>query len=103
MENNPSIEVKVTLIEEQLKELREQNRDYEKRLTAIETSREKTEYQYTQIMKAIDKLNDVTIPSLLRELEKIKNKPAKRWETGVNAIISGIVAVIISLIFKGVK
>ncbi len=43
-------------------------------------------------MKAIDKLNEVTIPNLMKELENIKNKPAKRWEAGVNALISAIVA-----------
>lgn len=28
----------------------------------------------------------------MKELENIKNKPAKRWEAGVNALISAIVA-----------
>ena len=69
---NTNIEVKLELFEEQLKELKEQNKEYEKRLTAIETSREKTEFQYEQIMKAIDKLNEVTIPNLMKELENIK-------------------------------
>ena len=89
---NTNIEVKLELFEEQLKELKEQNKEYEKRLTAIETSREKTEFQYEQIMKAIDKLNEVTIPNLMKELENIKNKPTKRWEARVNALISAIAA-----------
>ena len=95
---NTNIEVKLELFEEQLKELKEQNKEYEKRLTAIETSREKTEFQYEQIMKAIDKLNEVTIPNLMKELENIKNKTAKRWEAGVNALISAIVQGLLDLV-----
>lgn len=93
-----NISVKVAFHEEQLKELKEQNKDFEKRLTEMETSKEKTEYQYEQIMKAIDKLNDITIPSIVKELEGIKNKPAKRWETGINALISAIVAGMVAFI-----
>lgn len=95
---NASAEIKLELFEEQLKELKEQNKEYEKRLTAIETSREKTEFQYDQIMKAIEKLNEVTIPNLMKELEAIKNKPAKRWETGINALISAIVAGVVGFL-----
>ena len=93
-----NISVKVAFYEEQLKELKEQNKNFEKRLTEMETSKEKTEYQYEQIIKAIDKLNDITIPSVLKELEAIKNKPVKRWETGVNALISAIIAGFVAFI-----
>lgn len=100
---NTNADVKFDLLDEQIKELKTQNKELEKRLTTIETSREKTEFQYEQIMKAIDKLNEDTIPKLMKELEIIKNKPAKRWETGINALISGVVAIVISLIFKGIS
>ena len=100
---NTNADVKFDLLDEQIKELKTQNKELEKRLTTIETSREKTEFQYEQIMKAIDKLNEDTIPKLMKELEIIKNKPAKRWETGINALISGVVAIVISLIFEGIS
>lgn len=96
-----NVNVKVAFMEEQIKELKEQNKDFEKRLTSIETSREKTEYQYEQIMDAIKKLNEVTLPNILAELESIKNRPAKRWDNVINAAIAGIVAIIVSLLFKG--
>lgn len=101
MEETNGIEIK--LLEEQVKELKAQNKDLEKRITAIETSRAKTEYQYDQIMRAIDKLNDITIPNVLKEIESLKNKPAKRYESIITAGISGVVAIIISLLFKGEK
>ena len=96
-------QVTVAVLKEQVGELREQNKDFEKRITAIETSRQKTEFQYEQIMRALNKLNDVTIPNLVKDLETLKNKPAKKWETAINAVIAGVVAVVVSMIFKGVK
>ena len=49
-------------------------------------------------MKAIEKLNEVTIPNLVKELDAIKNKPAKRLETGINALISAIVAGVVGFL-----
>lgn len=88
MDNN----VELQLLKETLQELKEALKDLEKRVAKVETSREKTEFQYQEIIKSLDKLNEITIPNLMRELESLKNKPAKRWETGVNALISAIVA-----------
>jgi len=88
MDNN----VELQLLKETLQELKEEHKELEKRVAKVETSREKTEFQYQEIIKSLDKLNEVTIPNLMRELESLKNKPAKRWETGVNALISAIVA-----------
>lgn len=93
--------IELETLKEQLKELKEENRELSKRISKIEQSREKTEFQYQEIMKSLDKLNDITIPNLMKELETLKNKPVKRYETGINAIISGVVAIVISLVFKG--
>ena len=46
----------------QINELKKRQEELNKRITSIETSREKTEYQYEQIMQTLEKLNDVTIP-----------------------------------------
>ena len=96
MDNN---NIEIQFFKQQLEEFKEEIKDIERRVTKIETSREKTEVQYEQIMKSLDKLNDVTIPNLMKELESIKNKPARRWETGVNALISAIVAGLVAFGF----
>ena len=95
--------VELQLLKETLQEIKERYKDLEKRVAKVETSREKTEFQYQEIIKSLDKLNEVTIPNLRLEIEGLKNKPAKRWETGVNAVISGIVAVVVSFLFKNFK
>ena len=60
--------LKIAAIEEKLKEYEKQHGDYEKRLLAIERSSEKTEFQYQEIMKALNKLNDKTIPDLIKDI-----------------------------------
>ena len=87
--------VEIAFLKEQIEEVKKENKELSKRITKIEASREKTEFQYEEIMKALNKLNDVTIPNLMKEVESIKNKPAKRWETGINALISAVVAALV--------
>lgn len=87
--------VELQFLQKEVNELKDENKELEKRIIKIETSREKTEFQYEEIMKALNKLNDITIPNLMKEVESIKNKPAKRWETGINALISAIVAALV--------
>lgn len=87
MDNNLELQI----LKENLSELKDSYKDLEKRVNKVETSREKTEFQYEEIIKSLDKLNEITIPNLMKELENLKNKPAKRWETGINALISAIV------------
>lgn len=79
-------------------------KDLQKRVTKIEMTKEKTDYQYEEIMKALDKLNNVTIPNLMNEIDELKNKPAKRYDQTITAIIGTIVGAvggaIVSLILK---
>lgn len=89
---------KIELLAEQVKDLKEENKDFEKRLTELETKKEKTDFQYEQIMEEIKKLNEKTIPKVLEEIEKIKNKPAKKWETITNTLITTIVAAVVSFV-----
>ena len=92
-----------TEIENLKRELGNMKKEHEKfddRIRKIETSKEKTEFQYEEIMKALNKLNDQTIPRLISDINELKNKPAKRYETIISAFISGVVAVIVSLLFK---
>lgn len=91
MDNNLEIQI----LKESLSELKEAYKDLEKRVNKVETSREKTEFQYEEIIKSLDKLNEITIPKLTEELENIKNKPAKRWDSVINALISAVVAALV--------
>lgn len=78
--------------------------DHEKRIQQIERSKEKTDFQYEQIMKTLETLNKDTIPKLTKEIEELKNKPVKRYDqviTGlISAIIGGIVGFVVNKIFK---
>lgn len=61
------------------------------RVGNLEAKSEKTDFQYEQIMKMLDKLTEQTIPELSREIQALKNKPVERYNTIVGAIISAIV------------
>jgi len=75
-------------------ELKRNLDEYEKRLLAMEKSKEKTDFQYEQIMDTLKKLNEVTIPNLTAQIEELKNKPAKRYDQVVTGIIGAIVGAI---------
>lgn len=64
--------------------------DHEKRLKEVETSKQKTDFQYEQIMEALQKINDKTIPNLIKEIEELKNKPVKRYDQAISAVLGAI-------------
>lgn len=70
----------------------------------LEAKSEKTDFQYEQIMKMLDKLTEQTIPELSKEIQALKNKPAERYNTIVgaciSAIVGGIIGFIVSRIFS---
>ena len=65
-------------------------KEQEKRIGTLELNNTKTDVQYTEIMKTLNKLIDVTIPELSKEIQEIKDKPAKKWDTIVAGIIGAI-------------
>lgn len=75
-------------------ELKEDIKNLEKRVSKIEMTKEKTDYQYEEIMKALDKLNNITIPNLMTEINALKDKPAKRYDQVVTGLIGAIVGAI---------
>lgn len=77
-----------------INELKRNLEDYDKRLLTMEKSKEKTDFQYEQIMDTLKKLNEVTIPNLTAQIEELKNKPAKRYDQVVTGIIGAIVGAI---------
>ena len=76
----------------------------EQRISELEKRSEKTDFQYEQIMKTLDKLNETTIPALSQEISALKNKPSERYNTIVTAlittIIGGIMGFLISRFFS---
>lgn len=82
------------LNKQDIAELKEDIKSIEKRVLAIEISREKTDYQYEQIMKAIDELNNKTIPNLMTEINELKNKPVKRYDQVITGLIGALVGAI---------
>ena len=86
------------LYKSKVERLEKETAEQEKRISELEKRSEKTDFQYEQIMKMLDKLTEVTIPELSKEIQMLKNKPAERYNTVVIAIISGVVGAIISFI-----
>ena len=64
--------------------------NHEERITILEKENTKTDLQYAQIMEKLNKLIDTTIPALSAEIQAIKEKPTKRYETIVAAILGAI-------------
>lgn len=68
------------------------------RVNNLEAKGEKTDFQYDQIMKMLDKLTEQTIPELSKEIQAIKNKPVERYNTVVTSIITACIGAIIGYI-----
>lgn len=94
MENSDCIQYGI--LERDIDELKQEIKDLSKRVSKVEQSREKTEYQFSEIMKALDDLNKITIPKLTKDLEEIKNRPVKRYDTAITTIITAVISAIIS-------
>jgi len=79
-------------------------REQEKRIIQLEKNNTKTDYQYEEIMRTLNKLVETTIPNLSKEIQEIKEKPVKRYETVVvgilAAIAGGIGTAIVTLLLK---
>lgn len=76
--------------------------ELDKRIIDLEKRNEKTDFQYEQIMKMLDRLNNVTIPKLTEEIQLIKNKPAERYNSIVTTIIGAVVGAIVGFIASNV-
>lgn len=87
-----------------IQEMKNTIKNLETRIIKLETTKEKTDYQYEEIMKALEKLNDVTIPELMEEINALKEKPAKKYDniitTAIGTIVGAIAGAIIGLVIK---
>lgn len=92
---------KILLLEQQFhsyKEQAEKNQeimqqrliDLEKRTLTVERSKEKTDFQYEQIMETLKTLNEKTIPNLTAQVEELRNKPIKRYDQAIGSVLGAI-------------
>ena len=105
---------KILLLEQDLKNHKQQSDDalykfelqikeLDGRVKTIELSKQKTDYQYEQIMDSLKVLNDTTIPNLTIQIEELKNKPIKRYDQAIASLIGAVFGalggVIINVVF----
>lgn len=87
-----------------VEKLEAEHSELQERVGKLEAKSEKTDFQYEQIMKMLDKLTEQTIPELSKEIQALKNKPAERYNTIVTTIITtligGVVGFFISRLFS---
>lgn len=91
----------ISLLKEQLKNymfttnnelnrITEKIEAHDKSIKEIEMTNAKTEFQYEQIIKSLEVLNEKTIPNLAAQIEELKNKPVKRYDQAITAILGAI-------------
>lgn len=94
MNDEKLIQQELQNIKEIMKELKDTTKNQEKRIVELEASQSITDLRFSQIMEILKKLNDKTIPGLIKEIEDLKNKPGKRYEQIISGIIGSIAGAI---------
>lgn len=82
------------LVEEHREKSSKDHHEMYDRIRQLEIANAKTDTQYGQIME--------TLGTLKAEISALKEKPARRWEIVITAIITGVVSIVLGLIFAGV-
>ena len=82
------------LVEEHREKSSKDHHEMYDRIRQLEIANAKTDTQYGQIME--------TLGTLKAEISTLKEKPARRWEIVITAIITGVVSIALGLIFAGV-
>lgn len=72
----------------------------QERVNDLEAKGEKTDFQYEQIMKMLDKLTEQTIPELSREIQALKSRPVENYNKIVTSVISTIVGAIVGFVMS---
>lgn len=93
-----SDDLRIVHNENAIKEIKTEIKELTKRITILENSQTKTDFQYEQIMEMLKIINEKTIPNLITDIEELKHKPAKRYEQVVTGILSGVVGIIIGIV-----
>lgn len=94
---NCPVAARVDNLESQAEEFQAQNSSSHKeifsRLNALEKSEAVQEVHYTAIMSKLD--------TLTHKVEKLEQKPAKRWETAVTTLIGAVVGAVAAYLLAG--
>lgn len=80
----------VDSLKEAVKELKEECKDVKNQVSNLEKQNTRTDVQYDNIMETLKKLTEKTIPDLILQVEELKSKPAKRYESIVSGILGAI-------------
>lgn len=77
------------------------HREIFRRLGGLESD---TAVQGKQLENIDEKLTDIKADqkSILQEVEALKSKPAKRWESAVDKIITSVIGVIVGFMLAGI-
>lgn len=92
MDNNENalLEQKIenikSLLDNRITRLEQECGTISTKVMELEKQNTKTDVQYQNIMKTLEKLSN--------QVEEIKNKPAKRWDTVITSILGAICGVI---------
>ena len=81
------------LVEEHREKSSKDHHEMYDRIRQLEIANAKTDTQYGQIME--------TLGALKVEISALKEKPARRWESVVASVITGVVGIVLGLLFRG--
>lgn len=94
---NCPVTARVDALEEHLDELQTQNsashKEYYARLGVLEQSKAVQKVRYDAIMSKLD--------NLTHKVERLEQKPVKRWETAIAALISALVGAVAAYLLAG--
>lgn len=91
-------EIYKSTTDSKIEDLENEIDNHDNRIKVIEISKEKTDFQYEQIMETLKKLTDKTIPDLTKQIQELKDKPVKRYDQVIGGILGAITGAIGSYI-----
>lgn len=69
--------------------LEKSNEKLSNRITEIEKDKSLEKYQFEQIMKTLEELKE--------DVNELKDKPSKRWDIAITAIITSTIGLVLTL------
>ncbi|KZL88727.1 hypothetical protein [Clostridium magnum] len=96
-------DVRIENLEKQVQEMRETEKEFEKRLTLLERNTAVSEEQIKMIYKILNEIKD-SIASIAKKLDAIEQEPAKEASqikvSVIVSFLSALAATAVTLIFK---
>lgn len=89
---NVTLTEKIKVLEKENNLLRSQFTKIDERLRVIEQDKTLNDYQFKQIMDILE--------SLQKDINELKEKPAKRWDLIITGIITAIISFIMAIILN---